>query len=745
MALSVEWDALAAAAAWNHAPADAQALLRTIEATWFPGAVFPARNPDGTLTFYAAVSTLAEWRKLQPLLVAFVGPTLTDFDGAPQRLDPTHPVEQALLAAGVPEAARLRPGRFAQGEQAALRALLRLTSLLEGAPDLAMARPEPTAWLLATLQDALNACDLAEAWRIHGVLREESRLEAVNLLQLEMQILAASSDWGAVRWHDRFETLVLAGPSPATAEVLLEAVYWTAAYDALEGQERSRQEVLADPAIEYARLLLLGAPETTKPAIQRLRDLLSPATGEEAWSGVAPEAADADVPAQDFSSPLEAPPEEIHAGDGRPADADTSESGPAEPLFDIAQLTEIASSSISRPENPVAAPLDQLARARAAFLTVAGLPPEGNAAADNNLVESLAALSDMERADLLRRPMNLALWQEVLNRSGEHRPPGDWFEWVNALAREDFDAIEVAARGATVWRLAEQDHDPALSRTLAAAIETIPGGLAEERFGAAIPYLVQWAQSDPRWPRQSLCSVYLAILVRMALSARRGEAALRSAAGLIDGALRCGLAQAEYRDALDAAEAICVEGLSRNSAYDALEIVETVRSVAPADADRLQTFSLNVVSVLAALASRLTDWQRLALGALATEAGVELGLNQAGAHPEALADSSLSGTIVGIYTLTEAAGRQAEVMLRAAMPGLVVDLNHDHGGSAALAAMVARADVVVIVWASAKHAATEFIKARRGGRPLVYAAGKGATSILRAVEQWLSASRRQAA
>ncbi|MER2507991.1 MAG: protein DpdD [Amaricoccus sp.] len=707
MGLSVERDALAAAAGWDHSPTEAQALLRTIDAAWFPGAVFPARDADGALVFYAAVSTPAEWRKLQPLLVAFVGPTLTDFAGAPQRLDPTRPVEQALLAAGVTDAARLRPGRFPQGEQAALRALLRLVALLEGAPVLAMARPEPTARLLAMLQDALNAGDITEAWRIHGLLREESRLEAVNLLQLEMKILSDSSDWGAVRWHDRFETLALAGPSPAIAEVLLEAIYWTTAYDPSEGQERSREQVLADPAVEFARLLLPGAPETTKPAVQRLRNLLSPAPSDEPRSEVGlTGAATAEVPAEAPFPPEEVPPEETWAE----------------------------------------APLDPAERARAAFLTVAGMPPEGNAAADANLIEALAVLSDEARADLLRRPMNLAVWQEVTERSGEYRPPQDWSEWVDALAREDFDAIEVAARGATAWRLADQDLDPAVARALAARIEAIPYGLAEERFGAAIPYLVQWAQSDPRWPRQSLCSFYLAILVRMALSARRGETALRSAAGLLEGALRCGLALAEYRDALDAAEDICVEGLSRTSAYDALEIVEIVRGVTPADADHLQAFSVNVVSVLAGLASRLTEGQRLALGALAREAGVELGLTEAVAQPEPLAGPSLSGKILGIYTLTEAAGRQAEALLRAAIPGLVVDLNHDHGGSAALAAMVARADLVVVAWASAKHAATEFIKARRGGRPLTYAAGKGATSILRAVEEWSAgAAQRHAA
>jgi hypothetical protein len=42
----------------------------------------------------------------------------------------------------------------------------------------------------------------------------------------------------------------------------------------------------------------------------------------------------------------------------------------------------------------------------------------------------------------------------------------------------------------------------------------------------------------------------------------------------------------------------------------------------------------------------------------------------------------------------------------------------------------------VVVAASATHAATDFIRMRRGERPLVYAAGRGAVSILRAVENW---------
>ena len=51
------------------------------------------------------------------------------------------------------------------------------------------------------------------------------------------------------------------------------------------------------------------------------------------------------------------------------------------------------------------------------------------------------------------------------------------------------------------------------------------------------------------------------------------------------------------------------------------------------------------------------------LGALQGEAGVELGLNEAVVQSEALPSASLSGKILGIYTLSEAAGRHAQALL----------------------------------------------------------------------------------
>ena len=94
----------------------------------------------------------------------------------------------------------------------------------------------------------------------------------------------------------------------------------------------------------------------------------------------------------------------------------------------------------------------------------------------------------------------------------------------------------------------------------------------------------------------------------------------------------------------------------------------------------------------------------------------------------------LMGKKVAIYSLSEGASRQAKVALEAAVPSAEVECNADHGGTARLRALARNSDIFVIAWAAAKHSATEFIREHRGDRPLVYAQGKGFSSLLRALE-----------
>jgi hypothetical protein len=61
-------------------------------------------------------------------------------------------------------------------------------------------------------------------------------------------------------------------------------------------------------------------------------------------------------------------------------------------------------------------------------------------------------------------------------------------------------------------------------------------------------------------------------------------------------------------------------------------------------------------------------------------------------------------------------------------------MSHDKAASAALKNMAHQANIFVMVAASAKHAASGYIQQERQGKPILYANGRGYSSIMRAIE-----------
>jgi hypothetical protein len=133
---------------------------------------------------------------------------------------------------------------------------------------------------------------------------------------------------------------------------------------------------------------------------------------------------------------------------------------------------------------------------------------------------------------------------------------------------------------------------------------------------------------------------------------------------------------------------------------------------------------------------RLSGLQRTAVAHLARELGWTLqsfGITREQNGSEDVT-RKIEGLRIAIYSLTESSSRQAKVAIEELAPTAVVDCNADHGGTVRLRALAENADLFVVTWLSAKHAATDFIREHRGGRPLLYAQGRGFSSILRAVE-----------
>lgn len=677
--------------------ATADPLLEAFEATVgdpdFPGALFvwPGEGVRPPV-FYAAAQTQVQWRRLRPLLLAFVGPTLTDFSGETSRLDPSHRHEQVLGAAGLAMVARMAPTAETAGSTE--RALHRLIALIAKTPPDAEPPMETTGRILARIRDHLNALAIDDAQHLLDRCRLEHRLDALNLKFLEVEILATVRDWAGIGQIKGFYDLFRTRRPPAVTSALLEAIYWMTFGDSTP----SLAAYVAGPRPRVRDLIRLPAPA---------------GMGSGAWRLFALEAL-------------------AQAG----ADS-TLTNAVAASGADLGGLTfELASNTVEVAVEGVAVASPAVTAAEA--LIVADV--SSSLSAIDQARALLASLTDEERVALFQSEQPRRALQAINETFGSRQAPQDWPEWLGELQDPTFTAAQAIARQAAAeWEA--NLGDPTDIARLADALLSVPDNPpASDRLIEAIPHLVSWLQRDPEFPRPVGYNVYEAALERLMLSGRTAAPMLDSAGVLARAMLGIGPAAGAYGRLLSDLLEFSGEAAGVRTAYWLMELAEeTVAANTPDQPARAQ-FWQSVVSRLVPIGPQLSVLQKASLSRLAEMLGWEDALPEAlglgSSHGDPTLASRLAGKLIAIYTLTESAGTQALETLKLLAPDADIRVNNDFGGSRPLRALAENADLFVVVAASATHAATDFIRAKRGPKPLRYAAGRGAISILRAVEEW---------
>jgi hypothetical protein len=264
--------------------------------------------------------------------------------------------------------------------------------------------------------------------------------------------------------------------------------------------------------------------------------------------------------------------------------------------------------------------------------------------------------------------------------------------------------------------------------------------IASDRTAQALPFLVGWLRRDPDFPRPAMLPIYSSLLTLFALSSARERTTYESSQVLVNASLSVGLDARSYQSLIADVEELAGAGFGVNMIYWLLEIVEDFIRASSPDPGAREGFLHGALARISPIYSRLTSLQRAATTRLANDLGwtlESLGIDGSLAEVDDLA-TKLRGLHIAIYSLTESSSRQAVVALGQLEPTIVVDCNADHGGTPRLRALAQGADIFVMTWLSAKHAATDFIRDHRGDRPLLYAQGRGFSSILRAIEDHFS-------
>jgi hypothetical protein len=690
-------------------------LVGSVLSPRFPGGLLSYPRQDEATMYYAIAASASEWRKLRPLLIAYAGPTLTSFRGWPEPLQPSLPVEACLLAGGWHIVARLIPGKEQRVVQMTRRSLVRMLEAIEAAPMTTQVAYEPTSRLIARFVDFLNGNNRVEAERILELCRSELRLDALNLLFLRVQLLAHFNDWSGVSEIPEFSSLCYTRKPSAVTNALLEALYQThlSPIDGENWMERQRT-CWRNEVRQFARpLLRLPIPQSCSASALKLF----------AWDALEAiprrlDLEEAVLVHRDSIGELAGALDQL---DGNVIETTHAEGTPTKALQD----------------DPIAVAQHALANADST----------DTLAAIGNALLQFEHLDEDQRQELLRSGPFRSFWQNLNFETGGTSPPIGWIDWLHRLPVPEFvSAFSVLQRAVTEWpasSLVDSVEVAELAKALGAVPDSPP---ASDRIADAIPLLVSWVVDDPQFPRAAMSPVYETLLYHLVVGGRRASIVYDSAAPLIRALLAIGLPPAQYGALLDDCLELIGAGAGTRNVYWLLDILEeTILNTSPAP-ERRQAFWYAAHARLVPLRTHLSPGQSVAVNKLAASLGWEsteieaFTIPASGTRMDALR-AAMSGTSIAIYSLTESAARQAGQALEAIAPDVKISISSDTGGTAALKSMAQNSDICVVATASAKHAATGFIQQMRPrNKPLLFAAGRGFSSIVRAIEVFLLGS-----
>jgi hypothetical protein len=658
-------------------------------------------------------------------LMAFVGSVGTQFDGQRFHLDESDSVDSALLNwIGGQWAYRLPVYR--SRSKAVRRALERLRSVWRLKPQLKSTLLRTTEALLREFFLSLANGSETSAGHILNELKGSGRLSAENVVFLEIEMLAAFGRWGAIAQHSQLTHLKsMQRPRHVTA-LLVEALWrnelssYADAGDVagalhyyrtdFGGRYRSLLKSSGKSSNESVLMaFLLAAVGDEHPRVEQIPKLLDRLDGSQYFEFAQELAAQVKLPeahkAEVALSPIERAAQTFDRND-----------------FDTAweQLLSVEVSIESL--RLMLECFEELESPETALI----------------VQQRFEALDQASQNLVFKTKRYQNLWErvETLTREGSEKLPSNWREWFEALNTNSLgaDSLLKVARESVEWDAAAYLNSPEEVRELGTALSACTPE-AQHVLQLSLPHLVSFFLKDGVGAREFL-PMYSSLIEVLVLGDSFSCEDWNSVETLLSASLEAGLSKAQYGELFEYLDELWSSQGSVSKLDWALDTLDLLSMHSVLDTEALSSFYSAVLSRITVDSRkvRVDQWEMFRL--LSTDLGfysdfeaIFPGLEESVQAEKGL---DLSGKFVAIYTLTESAGARARAVIEKMFPGIKVRVSNDCGGSDQLKGLARDSDYCIVSTRSAKHAATEFIKANRpkDKSDLIYPAGKGSSSIV---------------
>ncbi len=699
--------------------------------------ILPRVRATGEVQWYVLCASPRAARIARDEVRGFLGPSYCDFDGRPSRLDPNDSVEAAVLERCGNNAFRLDISDRAVLDIARERLRL-LIRLRHERPVRHARRLRAVGRVLRDFEYALLARDITAARDLIDELRSSGHLGATNVLFLEVRRLAVGGHGDAILALPELDAL-LAMPRPRrVTEALINAVYGSRLKEFEEGRrasdalDRFRSETLprfgdlyrsraslSGYEVDVSFVLAAAAPEPARPdaAEAILNSYPAGAAGREYLMSIAA---------------LGAPPVDR---------TETSPLAEARAAFGEADIDRAFNLAVGLPTSfertaimlRCARDMGILSAAMAALDSVEGLSGADRVRLRQNtvlegIVDSLNQLSAARLSEPSAGALNL---------------PTNWVMWLERLAAPEpwHSAVSVAEIASREWSVDDLVADPTAVHDAADLLLRDRSLWGQEALRDALPYFLGFCLRGGVDPR--LKAVYESLFLIIAVDDQVSLPQIAAIVRIAEARFALGVSLTEYDEILDQLMAAFESADSFAIADVALDALDTlVGEVCPAPHKRAD-FLARVAAIFNRWYRRIDPSQWVLLRRLGEELDIPNAVgNQPIKQPAAATASiwtALDHKRVALYSLRHSALRRAASILLELCPSIRIDTFSDYvGGSSALRAAAATADIFVVATAAAKHAATLYIDANRPtSQVTLYARGQGSASLLEAVRDYL--------
>jgi len=657
-------------------------LLATIENPEFPGAIVVTKN-----NYIIGASSQKDWSILASLVKSFLGVSFSNYTGLKNELSTLVAEEKYLLDHNIIFASSIAIPDDKEAQLKAEEAFLKLYRTYNYSPNKSVQTSEYIDSVLERFISALQINDIDTAQQIITQIKNENRLDALNIQFMKIELSYSINDWNSIVNHPLI-TQIINSRKPLKIRLhIIEAFY----YEFLSLIEN--EDLLLDEYKHSIRAkisnLLFHCPSNASSEIKTVF-LLAYLNDDIKKNEI-----------DKIYQSIKTLPKNIQDSINKKIETETEEQSTHKTKNDYIE-------------------------ARASLID----------ANNTGTIESIAnskikihSLSKLEQLELIKEDVNDQLNVIPLN----------WLEWLKLLLDESFtDARQFAEQALEEWPIDEFLRDTSDIKTLSSTIELIEEDFTVQRFIHSLPILLESFRRSEHFPNPMFLPIYTSILEVITIHEVKDVNTLVVSQDIVETVLSFAPKEEQYNYILGMVETIVDKTNGKSFInwlldYAELLISENASNITVRN-KLLEKLLLNVYSYK----DWLEEFHLKLILKLANNIGIEELFKNIIFEQDKIVENpwdKYTGKTIGIYTLSENAARHAKEYLEEQIDNIKVILNHDKAATDALRNLAHSSDYVVLVTQSAKHAATGEIQKilRQKDRDPLFPIGKGSSSIISAL------------